>query len=300
MAEAIPALVVTLVETGRKALETVQTDPEMAVHDFRRYMKMARAALRLGRDALDKSEFTTLNSLLREAQSGLSSQRDEDALIEICGWLEKKQRKPVAVLLSQVAAALRARENAPTAMKTVEAVRQSMDLTARAIGFLNRVSFRADLAAEQVIAGGIRRCYAAGRKCFREISAGNTAQEIWHTWRKRAKDLRYQAGFISPVWPAYCRVWEEEMHHLTDYLGRQRDLFLLAERLQRPEMDWPEPVRGASDLLLDVLEKARADQARKALTLGRKLYLEPPKWWFRRVEKLWRVYRDLNGTDNHV
>lgn len=298
-AKAIPALITGLVETGRNILQTIETDPATAIHDFRRYMKMARAALRLGRKALDRQDFDSLNGLLRNALSGLSGLRDEDALIEISGWLEKKQRKPVAALIGLAAAALRARQSRQADPDTAGAVRQAMDLTARAIELLQQVRFHTDAPPEQVIAGGVQRVYAAGRRYIRMISSGYPAQDIWHGWRKRAKDLRYQAGFISPAWPAYCRFWEEELHHLTDCLGRQRDVFLLMERLKQPEIDWPEPVREETDLLLNMLEKARVEQARKAWVLGRKLYLDPPKWWGSRIASLWRAHRDQHGTGRH-
>ena len=292
---AIPSLVTELIEAGRYALASIQSDPETAIHDFRRFMKMARAALKLGRSAMDTGDFTVVNCLLRDAQGYVSGHRDEDALVEICAWARKKQRKPVARLLEQVEEHLRVRKIS-LSTQVIGVAGDALTLTAQAIDLLRNPRFHTVFPPEKVIAEGIRRGYAAGRRHFRKAFAGAVPQEIWHAWRKRAKDTRYQVTFVSSLWPAYFRTWEEELHHLTDFLGRQRDLFLLVERLQQPETSLPDATPEAITTLLEALETTRLDQARKALALGRKIYLEPPGWWGRRVKKLWRA-RD--NQDNH-
>ena len=54
---------------------------ETSIHQIRKELKLARAALRLIRDAVAATDFDTVNALLRDASRPLASARDTTVLI---------------------------------------------------------------------------------------------------------------------------------------------------------------------------------------------------------------------------
>lgn len=287
-------LISGLLRSARKELENAGSDPEKAIHDFRRYLKMARAALRLGRAALSEQEFQHLNNLLRDSQARLSENRDHDALIEVCVWLHGKQQNTTLHLLEQLEQTLRAQKKA--ALDPAAAIDDALSLLNQAETILDKIVFSDKFPMEEVIAQGICRSYTAGKKCLRAIRQGDASQDIWHTWRKRAKDLRYQIGFIRWYWPGMLGAWERELHHLTDYLGRQRDLFLLRERITLPDSPLNNTEQDPVSQLLNTIESARKKQAEKAVGLGGKLYSEPSRYWRKRIMTLYPGTHDSKGA----
>src|SRR5919197_1609619 len=76
-----------------------------AVHDARKACKRARAALRLGRDAIGKPAYARENVALRDAGRGLAQARDAEVVVETLDALTERYREQ---LPSQAFAGLRA------------------------------------------------------------------------------------------------------------------------------------------------------------------------------------------------
>ena len=84
-----------------------------------------------------------------------------------------------------------------------------------------------------------RRCSPASRAPTRAgatrspIARATPEPELLHAWRKRAKDLWYHQRLLAPAWPDVLGAQAEEAHALTELLGDDHDLAVLAARLER-------------------------------------------------------------------
>lgn len=78
-------------ETKRalQAIDSAHAPRGEAIHDARKRLKKARAALRLARLGLSKSEYRRENDTLRDAARPLSEVRDRRAAVRSCGGVAK-------------------------------------------------------------------------------------------------------------------------------------------------------------------------------------------------------------------
>jgi len=135
---------------------------------------------------------------------------------------------------------------------------------------------------------GVTRAYARGRDAFALARADPTPERI-HAWRKRAKDLWYHQRLLVPAWPAVLGAQAEEAHVLTELLGDDHDLAVLAERLAHDAPPLTPAVDAARVELRALAEQRRAELRAAAVDLGRRLYAESPKAFSRRLARYLRA-----------
>jgi CHAD domain-containing protein len=82
-------------ETKRalRAIDSGRAPRGEAIHDARKRLKKARAALRLARAALPGDEYRRENDTLRDAARPLSEVRDAEVLIDTLDGLARRQRQ---------------------------------------------------------------------------------------------------------------------------------------------------------------------------------------------------------------
>jgi len=117
---------------------------------------------------------------------------------------------------------------------------------------------------------GLSRAYRQGREAFVEADVDPTTERL-HDWRKRVKDLWYQQRLLSEAWPEVFAVQAEEAHRLSELLGDDHDLGVLADRLTA-ERDAAILERDAA--ILELVGDFRAELLRDARRLGRRIYAE--------------------------
>jgi CHAD domain-containing protein len=117
---------------------------------------------------------------------------------------------------------------------------------------------------------GIERAYRRGRAAFARADAAPTTENL-HEFRKRVKDLWYQERLLKPAWPAVLGAQADEAHALSDLLGDDHDLAVLAERPgdEAPTQD--------TDAIRELIDRRRAELLAHIRTLGRRVYAEKPK-----------------------
>jgi CHAD domain-containing protein len=142
---------------------------------------------------------------------------------------------------------------------------------------------------------GISRAYRRGRDAFVEADVDPTTEHL-HDWRKRVKDLWYHQRLLNDAWPELIAVQAEEAHRLSELLGDDHDLGVLAERLggvgsgaggvgsgsggnrdADADGDLAASVdrdAGGSPGILELVGEARAELLRDARRLGRRVYAE--------------------------
>ncbi len=254
-------------------------DPVEAIHEARKSLKKARALLRLVRPGLGKHVYRRENRALRDAGRLVSGARDADVLVEtVAGLAERYAGRLPEADFDGLAEHLRAAAAESRAAGAAGAGR------AEAIDLLDGVANRVEdwpLADCDwaTVAAGMEVAYGRGRAAFAAADGEPTVERL-HDWRKRVKDIWYHQRLISPSWPEVLDALAEEAHRLSEILGDDHDLAVLAELL---EGDSRPPVPADPTGLLELVAERRAELLECARHRGRLIYAERPAAFARRT-----------------
>jgi CHAD domain-containing protein len=141
--------------------------------------------------------------------------------------------------------------------------------------------------AWDVVSGGLRQVYRAGRQALRAAQA-ETNDETLHEWRKQSKYLRHALELLEPLGDAAVKGARENAHDLGDQLGDDHDLAVLAGLL---ESEGGRLAGGAAATLRPVIDRRRAELQRDAFALGADLYRRRPKAFAGRLWPYWHGWR---------
>lgn len=245
------------------------------VHEARRALKRARALVRLCVGGFpSRHEARAVRLRLRDAGRLLSEWRDREAALEVLQSLGPHAARGTD---SEIAGPEEAgggeEQAAPAATAGVGEILRETAATLE--GLRGRVPRPTALEA-------VGRAYRRARRAYRDAEASPTAEAI-HTLRKRTKDLRYQLDWLAPLWPRVLGAWVDELHALTDDLGRIQDIRIYRKEV-RAERSPPARRRHARNLWALRQEGRRARRA--AMSRGRKLYLESSASFGERITRL--------------
>jgi CHAD domain-containing protein len=261
--------------------------PDVAIHEARKRIKRARAALRLIREPLGDRRFRRENEALRDAGRPLSQARDAKILVESLDSLsnDAQHANRAAIRLvrqSLIAHQLRVRRRLLGKKEALKPVMEELRSARR------RASRWSNGSADWSELGeGIRRVYRAGRKGFASARR-DPSDERLHEWRKQTKYLRHQLEMLEPMAPPQLRTWAQQAHRLSDCLGNDHDLAVLSDRLRHPQTRVPaSAVRDVSRL---IARKRRMLQP-KAMALGKGVYRLRARLFVNRLERQWRAWR---------
>jgi CHAD domain-containing protein len=231
-------------------------DPVEAVHDARKRLKKTRALLRLARPAMRADAFRAYNRELRDQGRALSGARDADVLVETVDALAAHNTRRVKRAHFM---AVRGRfvAGAPGELPAhrVPALADGVDRWP-----LGGIS--ADTLVE-----GLTTTYRRGRKA----AAKPATTENLHAWRKRVKDLWYQARLLGNKRLA------RDAKALSKLLGSDHDLAVLSAEL------------AAGDPLQPLIAERRAELQKAARKLGARVYEDSPKAFRKRVRRRLRA-----------
>jgi CHAD domain-containing protein len=268
-----------------KALESlaVRRLTDERVHDARKRIKKARAALRLLRAALGKGAYTRENAALRDVARPLSQVRDSKVLLDTLEKLNDRfDRKCRGLSLDGFRGALN--HERETLRRKV--LGRGAPLKPQ-INTLRRIRSRAKNwhVGKQdwsVIGSGLERVYDQGRTALSEAEAEGTP-EAFHEWRKQVKYLRHQLEFLAPAWPDVLRELADQAHKLADELGDEHDLTVLREKAQAHQ----DTLSTDLSILLALIDRRCTELRHKAVTRGRQLYEEKPHAFGTRFNGYW-------------
>ena len=246
-----------------------------AVHDARKALMRARAALRLLRCGLDGATYRAQNALLRDAARALAPMREARSMLDALATLREHAAgalRPAEV--ERVARHLRAEKAA--AARDFAARRAAL---AKCIRLLEHSLARAgqpDFSAvgPEPLAEGMRRIYRKGRRALAEARKLR-APETLHEWRKQTKYLLNALETLhgAPQGKAKKAVRRagKRAKKVADRLGDDHDLNVLARKARAPQR------------LQQVIERRREKLQARAFALGRKLYGRKPGDFVRKI-----------------
>jgi CHAD domain-containing protein len=269
------------------ALEALRDDldkePEVAVHTARKDLKKLRSLLRLVRPELGDDAYSAANDELRAAGHALGGIRDADVMLET---LDELLGDNEALADASSTTALRSdlldhRARAHTGAgpdRAAEDAGERIEAVAEGFGdWPERL--------DEAIVPGLVRAYRRGRRRWREAEEVPSTERL-HEWRKRAKDHWYHLRLISEAWPGALEARADEVHRLTDLLGDDHDLAVLAEEAETAT----EPSDDRAELLA-AIDHRRVDLQADAFKLGARIYAEKPTAFGERMEALLETWR---------
>ncbi len=254
-----------------------------AVHVARRTLKKIRALLRLVASGEGGRVMAAPLINLRDAGRSLAAVRHADVIVTVVraaiadlptshdpGPLANLERCLVAeresVLAAQAGAAL--------------------SIASRQTGAARRVfeGWKPSATDFALIRAGIRDWHGRGRNA-KKAACGGANAEAFHTWRKRAKDVRYQLQFLSPLAPEMVAA-AEDLHRLTNLLGDANDLDHLEAAAQLHD---PAAFMEA-DSAFQFLADRRGSLWTAACSLAPDFFAEESKDYGSRLESYWDVW----------
>lgn len=246
------------------------SSPEDAVHEARKDMKKLRSLLRLARGELGKGVVARENAFFRDTARELSAARDTDVMLETLRALDLPAGEGWELRKLVQAHRGSGGDGRETAMRGVVAMlREARERVPE--WPLERDSFDA-------IAGGLERTYRRGMRDLRS-ARDEPSTEALHEWRKRVKDHWYHHTLLRRLWPPVMTAVADEAHELSNLLGDDHDLAVLA--------GWVRAHADGSAEFFQAVDARRAALQADALALGERLYAEKPSAYVRRLGRLW-------------
>jgi CHAD domain-containing protein len=273
-----------------------ESDWEEAVHEARKSLKKSRAIVRLTRSAMGPL-YGEANALLRGVGRSLSVVRDAGVMVTTIDKLAEAAREPatgeVIEPVRGVLVDLRGRVT-DEAMTDRLQERVARGIR-RASALLTKVSWeRVDW---QVVEAGLRREYGRGRSALR-AARRDPGGEATHEWRKRVKDHWYHLRLLRRGWSPVLKRTAKAAHELSDLLGDEHDLAVLAEDLRANSGTLWEPARA--EFIAAMAERKRGELFGEAVPFGRRLYAEKPPRFTARIRRYWEVMDSQTGVQRSL
>ena len=271
LARALVRVARGLSAAARDNLTRLDADPVSAVHDARRDIRAARAALRLMRFAIGEETYREQNEILRRAARLLSAHRDAHVLTgafdELFG-AAKPGADPGEVRAAL--GGLGGADDQPLTMAAASALLELGRFDAALDGWPRSGKDLSDQIAE-----GFAHTLRRARRRVRRAQADSCAANL-HDLRKRAKDARDQLRILMPLAPKRFGRIEKRLNRVTDLLGLGRDQLLLAAALGRVAAERPELALDAARFR-DAALALHHELAERALAAAGKVNAPPRK-----------------------
>jgi CHAD domain-containing protein len=238
------------------------------VHEMRKHLKKARAALRLVRKEVGRGLFREQDCCLRNVGRLTSEIRDAEVRLQtvrqLQGITQRRGRGAYAKLEGMLMLEL---ENFMAAF--AEWQTQALPMLERARA--NVDCWPLDQFNCKQLRRAVQRTYKGARKALARAEATPTA-ENFHRFRTQAKRLWYELRILRPINPVVLKNLSDNLRALGDLLGRAHDLSFLGDRLRREgrQSEW----EREGHKLLAVIEVSQGDLQRGAAELAEHFFAE--------------------------
>jgi CHAD domain-containing protein len=244
---------------------------DRSIHEIRKKLKRARAALRLLRDCLGEAVYRRENSLLRDAARPLTPVRDAKVLFETLRHHDPKKGTayPGAFMRRFYRVLGERRRAAKIGLRERDLVRVAAGL----LELKRRAAALPDARLARTPAGAsLKRAYKSARKAFARARRQRTDERL-HEWRKQTQYFANEIEIVLGLLPRRFAKSHKRAQKLAEQLGDDHDLALLTEEVFRHAKGAQAPSHDdAVQEFLGHLAGQRKALQRKAFRLGRRLY----------------------------
>ncbi|MBA2242474.1 MAG: CHAD domain-containing protein [Chthoniobacterales bacterium] len=254
-----------------RAIEWSQrpADGELSpVHQTRKHLKKARAALRLLSPVVGEKKFASMEKKLKKVAKLLSEMRDAEVRFHTVRQLMATFHLEKDHVLDETETLL--------GFELESFLAASGDWQGEVAQRLRRLRIRiGDWNTEELNCKQVRwvvqQTYDNGVQALREALDRPTA-ENFHIFRKAAKELTYQLCLLAPIDRPFLEPHVEALKILSEHLGNAHDLAFLGERLRKLETGAEE--RSTARAFFELIGLREKELQLRAATLAEKFYAE--------------------------
>jgi CHAD domain-containing protein len=277
-----------------------------SIHEARKDLKSLRAVLRLARGSIQTEVRRRENIFFRDAGRSLSAARDCQALLEALEYFSRRLHRrqqssatgqeSVHELIEQIRGKIKQEMIDELPRDALRQLVQELRGAKRRAGlWFDGVLLEPGNEWETFVGIGLRRTYRQGKNFvwqFEMIGQENASDETWHELRKCAKALGYQLRLLRPIWPGPISVLLGEIDQLTERLGDDHDLAVLRGRILNEPYNPSETQESADtrQILLQSLDRRKRKLQSASLQLARRIYVEKPAQFERRLAAYWQAW----------
>src|SRR5215471_9388367 len=241
------------------------------VHDVRKHLKKARAAVRLVRKEIGRGLFREQDHCLRDVGRLTSEIRDAEVRLatvrELQGLTRHRRRSNYAQLEGMLMLEL---ENFMAAF--AEWQTQALPMLKQAHASVD--CWPLDQFSCKQLRRAVQRSYKEARRSL-ATAHGTPTAENFHRFRTRAKRLWYELRVLRPINPVVLRNLSDDLRSLGNLLGRAHDLSFLGDRLRCDDRQSAWEREGHR--LLALIEVSQGDLQRGAGELAEHFFAERPR-----------------------
>jgi CHAD domain-containing protein len=276
------------IENAVCASKAKQNGKGSPVHETRKHLKKARAALRLLRGEVDGGIWKREDYCLAEVGKMISDVRDAEVRLETVRQLRQFARgkkrgfqETEELLAFELDSFLAAFSEWP------------QEAEVRLCETLHRIQgWRLEKLGCKRLRRNVQATYKRARRVLDATVEEPSTKNI-HTFRKRAKELWYQLRLLRPLSPAVFEELDNELKTIGECLGQLHDLAFVAERLRSFGA-----AEKQGDRMLNALIASRTEELQSAaIALGERFYAEKPRQFARRIARYfsdWEKTRSRN------
>jgi len=276
------------IEQGLRALQLHPERHDGAIHDTRKHVKKLRALRRLYRPELGVEMWRRENEVLGQIGRAFSPARDAEVRVHLLSELLSRhpttspKMKPLVhhweVQGVHALHGVLERKRLTRVLHTLEAAHSRFELC----------PLSQDASGWDLLHEGLRKSYQRARHGLDLTHEAPDQETSWHTWRKRAKVLQYQLTLLEPLGKP-VRQYLETLDTLTDTLGKEHDLQVLAATLESEALPILHTTPGAK--LMKAIHLQRARLQKKAHALGEDLLDKKTGKFVGKIHRSWRRWQ---------
>jgi CHAD domain-containing protein len=261
------ALLAQLDETIEQLGQRRRSDA--SVHNIRKELKRARAALRMLRECFGVAEYRRENALIRDAARPLTPIRDAKVLLQTLEHLQSKGGVGSTGFFSRLHKVFEAKR------RLARRQLRPADLAAAARvlrGIRRRAAVLPDSRLAAPHSRGLEHAFKKARSAFAVAKRQGTDESL-HEWRKQTKYFANQLEMLLPLGPKLFHKSHRHAAQLADCLGDDHDLAILTEQTFEPAPGAHPPASHADVRQLSrTVRRRRKNLQRQAMRLGHRLY----------------------------
>lgn len=274
------------VDRARKQL-AAYGDGATAVHETRKCFKRIRALLRLTRPAISKDEYRTANAHFRDLGQLLSQSRDFEVMGQTLGRLDHNKMIGAGATAKRVRAAINKARRDAEGEQAEPPVQVALKTLTKARSLISKIDFRR-CTLPRLVAGMARDMDGFARRYSEAVEQPD--DEAFHEWRKRAQFHRRHMMLLAPAWPEALEPRVKVCRQLSEDLGLDHDLAVLAEFVAGPK--GRPATRKDADAVQAACRASQAELRANSTALGALMTAESAAALGRRIEAYWSVHAD--------
>jgi len=258
------------VESSLEIVRGEKEPTDTPVHQTRKHLKKARAALQMVSDEIGRSRFKKQDRCFRDIARLISDVRDAEVRLQTVRLLQEITR----------------RTSQQTFRKTEELLLAELEhFMAAFAGWQKRAAPQLEKLQEEIevwpvgnldcknIRCAVQRAYKSARDRLAYAKAKPTPEDF-HEFRSEAKRLLYQLRILRPINPLVIGALIDDLDSVGEIFGRSHDLYFLGERLRR--VDAQPPARETRELVA-VIEATEVELQNRGVDLAERFFEERPR-----------------------